>query len=419
MLKRMTMRMKVYSFLVLILLLATGGYVINRRFNSSQANSNSAPENTKAGDASVVPVELVAATKGEISSYLTATANLRALREVDIAAQTDGIVQRVLVEEGNYVKDGQVLCQLDETQLRIRLQSAQQRLAQAKLQWEKARIRQDKAAAQIQNTKDELARYQKLYEQRLVSEREVAQFRYRLDELQHDERASSFEERELTHRVDELQAEIEQATLEISRTQIKAPFSGYIIQRMVDLGRAVRNLEPLFKLGDFSPLYADVHLSEGEARHVRPGQAASISLGVDESIRASGRVARISPVVDQSTGTVKITVEVSQTGGAFKPGAFIRVGIQTDTRTNTVLIPKRAVVEEDGEKFVYVANGETAKRAKVMLGYETDGKVEVRQGVSVGQQVVIAGQGVLKDGSKIKVVQQTRNQRDANVQAAL
>jgi RND family efflux transporter MFP subunit len=291
-------------------------------------------------------------------------------------------------------------------------------LAQAKLQLEKAHIRQDKAAVQIRNTRDELTRYQKLYEQKLVSEREVAQIKYRLDELEHDERVSSSEERELTHRVDELEAEIEQVNLELSRTQVKAPFSGHIIQRLVELGRTVRNQEAMFKLGDFSPLYADVHLPEGDARQVRPGQPATISLGIDESMQVPGRVARINPVVDQSTGTVKVTVETHKAGGAFKPGAFVRVGIQTDTRANTVLIPKRAVLEEDGEKYVYIASGETAKRTKVTLGYETDGKVEVRQGLSVGQQVVVAGQGALKEGSKIKIVQ-TQNRREANVPAAL
>lgn len=418
MFKRMSVRMRVYGFLVLVILLATGGYFLNRQFNSPKANANSSPENAKPGDENVVPVELAAATQGEISSYLAATANLRALREVDVASQADGTVQRVLVEEGDFVKEGQVLCMLDDTQLQIRLQSAQQRLAQAKLQWEKSRIRQDKAAVQIRNTTDELTRYQKLYEQKLVSEREVAQIKYRLDELQHDERVSSYEERELTHRVDELNAEIEQIKLELSRTEVKAPFGGHIIQRMVEVGRTVRNLEPLFKLGDFSPLYADVHLPEGEARRAHPGQPATISLGIDESMQVPGRIARINPVVDQATGTIKVTVELNRAGGAFKPGAFVRVGIQTDTRTNTVLIPKRAILEEDGEKYVYVANGETAKRTKVTLGYETDGKVEVRQGLSAGQQVVVAGQGALKEGSKIKVVQ-SRNQPDANAQAAL
>jgi RND family efflux transporter MFP subunit len=405
MFNRMSVRMRVYSFLALIALLATGGYFINKRFNPSQANANPAQqEQAKQNEENIIPVELAAATQGEISSYLAATANLRALREVDVATQVDGIVQRVLVEEGAYVQTGQVLCALDDTQLKIQLQTAQQRLAQVKLQWEKSRIRQDKATVQIKNTKEELTRYQKLYDEKLVSEREVAQLKYRLDELEHDERVSGGDERELTHRVDELTAEIEQVNLQLSKTQVKAPFSGFLIQRMVEPGRAVRTLEPLFKLGDFSPLYADVHLSEGEARGVHPGQPATINLGVDQSIKTPGRVARISPVVDQATGTVKVTVEARHTGGGFKPGAFVHVGIQTDTRSNTVLIPKRALLEEDGEKFVYVTDGDKAKRVKVTLGYETNGQVEVRQGVAAGQQIVVAGQGALKEGSKIKIV---------------
>lgn len=417
--KRMSVRMKVYGFLAVVVLLAAGGFLFNRHVNSPKADVNASPQNAQPGDENVIPVELATATQGEISSYLTATANLRALREVDVASQVDGVVQRVWVEEGDLVKEGQVLCTLDETQLQIRLQSAQQRLAQARLQLEKGRIRQEKTAVQIHNTQEELNRYRKLYEQKLVSEREVAQLRYRLDELEHDQRLSSSEARELTHRVDELEAEIKQITLEISRCQVKAPFSGHIIQRMVEVGRTVRTLEPLFKLGDFSPLYADVHLPEGEARQVRPGQPATISLGVDQSLRVPGRVVRLSPVVDQATGTAKVTVELNRSGGAFKPGAFVHVAIETDTRSNTVLIPKRAVLEEDGEKYVYVAHGQTAKRTKVILGYETDGQVEIRQGLSVGQQVVVAGQGTLKEGAKIKVVQQSRNQADTHGQAAL
>lgn len=405
MFNRMSLRLRVYSFLGLILLLIAGGYLLNKRFNPSQAKANpTQPVQTKVQEENITAVELATAQQGEISSSIVATANLRALREVDVAAQVDGVVQRVLVEEGNYVQAGQLLCALDETQLKIQLQTAHQRLAQAKLQWEKSRIRRDKAKVQIKNTQDELARYQKLYEQKLVSEREVAQLKYRLDELEHDERVSGGDERELTHRVDELNAEIEQIMLQLSKTHVRAPFGGYIIQRMVEPGRAVRTLEPLFRLADFSPLYADVHVSEAEARRVRPGQPARISLGVDQSISTSGRVVRISPVVDQATGTVKVTVEAPRAASEFKPGAFVYVNVETDTRSNIILIPKRAVLDEDGEKFVYVADGGKAKRVSVTLGYETDGQVEVRQGIAVGQQIVVAGQGALKDGAKIKVV---------------
>lgn len=406
--KSISLRMKVYGLLGLILVLGTGGYFLNRYLkrdvSTAQAESNS-PESKKPDVKEATPVELATATKDKISSYLSSTANLRALREVEIASQTDGIVQRILVEEGDFVEQGRLLCQLDDTQLRIRLLLAQERLAQAKLQLEKARIRQEKAAVQIENTKIELARLQQAFDEKLISERELAQAKYRLDELLHDLRVSTSETREFTHRTEELEAEIKQSNLEISRTQIKAPFSGHITQRVVDIGRAARNLEPLFRLGTFSPLYADVHLSERDARQVHSRQIAIIRLGVEESIQSRGSVARISPVVDQATGTVKVTVELNPGQSGFKPGAFVRVEIQTDTRTDAVLIPKRAVLEEDNEKFVFVADGEKAIRTKVTVGYENASHVEVRTGVSTGQKVVIAGQGGLKDGAKIKVIQ--------------
>jgi membrane fusion protein, multidrug efflux system len=402
----MKIRVKVYGFLIVVVLLAVTGHLVYQwKSGAAQANSKPVEQEKKPGQENAVPVELADAISGSISSYLVSTANLRALRDVDIASQTEGIVKSVEVEEGDYVPAGRLLCRLDDTQLKIRLQTAVQRLAQAKLQLEKGRVRQEKATAQIKNSREDLERYQKLYDEKLVSERDVALLRYRIEELDHDQRASTSETRELTHRVEELEAEIAQVNLEISRTQILAPFGGYITHRSVDVGQNLRTLEPLFKLSDFSPLYADVFLAESDAQHVRTGQETTVKLGSNVYEELSARVARLSPVVDQSTGTLKITVELNNARGAFKPGAFVRVEIKTDTRDETVLIPKKALVEEDGSHFVYVAaDEEEATRVPVSLGYQRNDQVEILKGVKPGQRVVVAGQGALKKGSKIRVV---------------
>jgi membrane fusion protein, multidrug efflux system len=401
----MKIRVKVYGFLMTVALLAIGGHLAYQwRSASAQASNQPVEQAKKPGQDNAIPVELADAISGSISSFLVSTANLRALRDVDIASQTEGIVKSVEVEEGDFVPAGRLLCRLDDTQLKIRLQTALQRLAQAKLQFEKARVRQEKAATQIRNGVEDLERYQKLYDEKLVSERDVALLRYRIEELEHDQRASTSETRELTHRVEELEAEIAQVNLEISRTQVRAPFNGYVTQRSVNIGQTIRNLEPLFKLSDFSPLYADVFLAESDAHQVRPGQEANIKLGSNLSEQLSARVVRLSPVVDQSTGTVKVSVELPSAQGFFRPGAFVRVEIKTDTRNESVLIPKKAVIEEDGSHFVYVADGEDANRVSVKLGYQRNEQVEILKGVDAGQRVVVAGQGALKKGSKIRVV---------------
>ena len=116
-----------------------------------------------------------------------------------------------------------------------------------------------------------------------------------------------------------------------------------------------------------------------------------------------GRVERISPIVDQASGTVKVTVALNPAPG-FRPGAFVRVDIRTDRKADAVLIPKRAIIEEDGQSYVYLAVNDRANRVKVQPGYQADGMVEIREGVSPGQSVVVAGQGALKEGAKIKVL---------------
>lgn len=405
----MSVRTKTYGFLVFVIVFAAAAYFVTPLIvgggTTTQADSGQTGSSAKEDKDATVPVEVALARTGEISASINSTANLKAIRQVAIAARTEGVVKELLVEEGAYVERGRLLCRLDDSQSSIQLQSAKQKLAQAKLQLEKAAILQDKTDVQVANAREEYERYKKLFEESLVSEREVAQAKYRLDEFEHDMRASSSSTRELMHRVDELEAEISQTELEISRTRIEAPFSGFITQRNVDLGQTVRNMDTLFTLADFSPLQADVFLSEKDASLIRPGQPTTVFSGVETESGLHGKVARISPVVDQSTGTVKVTVELAHGDRLFKPGAFVRVEIETDTREGSVLIPKRAIVEEDGESFVFVARESQVSRVKVQVGYQNGGDVEIVDGVAAGDPVVVAGQGGLKEGSKIRLVE--------------
>ncbi len=407
----MSVRSKTYGLLGFLVAFAIAGYLLMPLLTSdgsvSLADSAQSSQPSKEDKENSVAVELAVAHKGEISASVSSTANLKARREVALASQTEGVVRNVLVEEGDFVQKGQALCRLDDTEAQIRLQSSRQKLAQAKLQLEKATILQDKSNVQLANTREEYERYHKLYEERLVSEREVAQVKYKLDELEHDLKVSSSESRELLHRVDELKAEIEQSELEIARTVIEAPFAGFITSREIDLGQTVRTIETLFKLGDFSPLQAEVFLSERDASRINPGQVTTVFSGVESTLGLQGRVARISPVVDQATGTVKVTIELAGDNDLFKPGGFVRVDIRTDTRQDRVLIPKRAIVEEDGDTFVFVASEDTVRRVNVALGYQDGGDVEVVEGVAPGDSVVVAGQGGLKEGSKIRRVEGT------------
>jgi RND family efflux transporter MFP subunit len=409
----MSLRLKVYGLLAVVALLGGGFYVYKTKpswLGSSVAQAKEAEKDKDKKQKEATPVELAVAKRSEISAFLSSTANLRALREVTVATQAEGIVQKVLAEEGDFVKEGQILATLDDQPVRIRLRLAEEKLAQAKLQMEKATIRQEKAKAQIGHTQAEFERYEKARKEGLVSDKEVATYRYKLEELVHDEKSAVSESKEFQHKVAELEAEIAQSKLDLARTEVRAPFAGFITTRTVNIGQRLRPMDALFNLGSFAPLYADVHLSEKDTRSVRSGQPVVVRLGSDDAATVHARVERISPIVEQSSGTVKVTVAMDPQPG-FRPGSFVRVEIRTDTKADATVIPKRALIEEDGNNYVYVAQNDTAKRTKVELGYEREGLVEIRSGVEPGQNVVVAGQGALKEGGKIKVL--SASQRSA------
>lgn len=405
----MSVRGRVYVFLLVVAVLAGGFYWGNQsykldEFSFESREEEKEDEDKKDGEDETIPIEVEAAETGPIAAQVYSTANLRALRDVTLKAQTPGVIREIRAEEGQFVKAGQLLALLDDRELRINLELAKQRLEQTRVQLDSAKILREKAETQIAAKQQELARNEKALAEGLVSDTDVALLRNQLADLRHDERAQAASVRENEYRVEELESEIERNEVLVSHTRVTAPFAGRIVERTAELGQTVTSADSLFRLATFSPLYADIFIAEQDSRRVRPNQKAAISLGAAGDETAEGRVVRISPVVDDSTGTVKVTAELRPQDPTFRPGAFVRVRIETDVRQGAILIPKRAVVEQDGGTYVFVNKGETAERREVELGYENGAAVEVRKGVSAGEEIVVAGQGQLKDGDKTRVV---------------
>ena len=404
------MRAKVYVFLLTVALCLGAAWWANKSYDfkewppKARAETKAAAKKDGEKPPDPVPVEIESAVRGAIASHIRSTANLRALRDVTLQSQTPGVVTSIAVEEGDAVQQGQLLCRLDDRELQINLELAKQRLAQTKVQLESAKILRAKNQSQIEAKQAEVDRNEKALAEGLVSDTDVALLRNQLAELRHDERAQAASVEENQYRVGELESEIDRNEVLVANTRITAPFAGRITERTVQLGQSVSTADNLFRLATFSPLFADVFLSEQDSRRVKPGQEVEVILGSGEVERVLGRVARVSPVVDDATGTVKVTAEFRAADSSYRPGAFVRVSIETDVRGETVLIPKRAIVEQDGASFVFVNDGETAIRREVELGYEDGDAVEVRSGVTAGEKVIVAGQGKLKDGDKTRIV---------------
>jgi membrane fusion protein (multidrug efflux system) len=323
---------------------------------------NSSPDKSSPDNADGVRVGVVAARRGSVSAYVSATANLVAEDEVKVLAEVDGRVAGVTVEEGGRVAKGQVMATLDRQEAEIALRKAEIRAASARQVYERA-------------------------------------IRARADDLLSDE---EFEKKKSDMEVAD--QELEEARWRLDRKTIRAPFAGRVTERGVRVGQHLKPGEALFTVADFEPLVARIYLPEKDILGLAEGREARLTLRARESVRFAGRIRQISPVIDPATGTIKVTIEASSTPVEVRPGAFVSVDIVRETRPEAVLVPREAVQRELGDAFVYVIRERVAERRAVSLGIEEGGRIEALSGIQAGEQVVVAGQGGLRHGAAVKIV---------------
>lgn len=309
-----------------------------------------------------VPVSVVPVGTAPVSSYISSTANLVAEDEVRVLAEVEGKVEGFRVEEGDRVSRGEVLATLDREEAQIDLRKAEIRSASARQVYERA-------------------------------------IRAQADDLLSDE---EFEKKKADMEI--AAQELAEARWRLERKTIRAPFAGRVTERQIRPGLHVKPGDPLFTVADFEPLIARIHLPERDILGLEEGREARITLKADESVRFRGRIRQISPVVEPGTGTVKITVEATAPPSAVRPGSFVSVEIVRETRPRALVVPREAVIRELRDSYVFVARGGQAERRSVRLGLEEGGRVEVVSGVAAGEQVIVAGQGGLKGGSRVTVV---------------
>jgi len=311
--------------------------------------------------AAAVPVEVVEVERRDISAFIETNGTLEAENEVDIVARVAAPITELAAEEGMTVRAGQLLARLDPREIRSQHEISRVTLEEAKLAYERA---------------------ERLKGNQLISPEEYEQALARFETAR---------------------AQLEQNQIQLDYTEVRAPFSGRIVARYVDLAEQVTVNTPLFRISDFDPLLCPIQVPERELPRLETGQPAYLTVEAWPGERFDASVLRIRPVVDAATGTVRVTLDVKGRG-KLTPGMFARVYLETATRPGALVIPRAALSLESVGDTVYVAADGVAQRREVSLGFEERDRVEVTSGLEAGERVVVVGQDGLSDGTPIQVL---------------
>lgn len=309
-----------------------------------------------------VPVEIAKVTVGPIDAAYRGTATLEAEDEATVLAKTSGVIEQILAEEGQRVKAGQVLARMETDRLKL----------------EAARAR-----AEANKARENFDRNTRIFERNLISKDMYDQSRFALDAAR---------------------AAYDLAALTLRESEIRAPISGVISARYIKVGNAIQPNAAAFKITHMDTLHAHIYVPERDIHKLAPKQAATLVVDAWPDKSFGGAILRVNPVVDASTGTVKVTVAMSGGQRELKPGMFGRVEILYDRRDAATLVPKDAVLTEDAAQTVFVVANGKARRKAIKVGYSDSYNYEVLDGLASGDQVVTTGQANLKDDARVHVV---------------
>jgi len=310
-----------------------------------------------------VPVEVAAASRRAIAASYTGTAPLEPRAESQVVAKTSGVALNVIAEEGQSVRAGQVLVRLDAS--RAELQAAQ-------------------SAAQMRKLEANYRRSLQLASQQLVSANDLDQLKYDLENARAVNRM---------------------ANLELSYANVVAPISGVIASRSIKTGNFVQINTPIFRIVDDSRLEATLNVPERELATLKAGLPVVLVVDALPGKTFKGQVDRVAPVVDSGSGTFRV-ISTFDGSGVLQPGMFGRIKIDYDQRANALVIPRNALLDDEGDTAVFMARAGKAVRVPIKVGYMDGEWAEVREGVKEGEQVVTAGKVALRDGTPLQIIGQ-------------
>jgi RND family efflux transporter MFP subunit len=359
------------------------------------------------------PVRVVVAATGKLPRTVTVTGTLAADEEIVAGFKVAGRVSEIAVDLGSPVRKGQVLARLDPTDFRLRVEQAEAALRQVRAALglppdgsgesvdpgETALVRE--ARAVLEEARLNRDRIVQLWEKDYIARSEVDASRSRFLVAESRYQAALEEIRNRQELLAERRSGLALARQQLADTVLNAPIDGAVRERRASVGEYLAAGVPVFGLVRVHPLRLRVAVPERDAPSVRVGQAVRVLLEGDPAAHA-GRVARVSPSIQEQNRTLSVEAEVANRDGRLRPGSFARAEIVVEADRTAVMVPAAAVVTFAGLEKVFVVKEGKALEKRIRTGRRSGDRVEILEGVAAGEPVV-ADPGNLVGGTPVTV----------------
>jgi len=431
-------RQKLFNTAILFNLLGIAALFVSGCGRGGSANTNKA-----AVEAPIIDVTTTQAVVKPIPTYFEATGNLASDAQTDVAPAVAGKIAQVNFDVGSYVQKGDVLIRLDARDAQIRLEQAQAQLEQQKRAVDQAvaNLRQTQVRlglkdgesfdietfsqvktvrAQLVLAEKELARTEKLVATGDLSRSLLDQRRAARDQLlgQLDEARSNAavavkaidtarsQVNSARAGVSTAETQVDQARKAVTDTAVTAPISGYVSERVADVGEYISPSAPNTKIATIvrtAILRLKIDVPEASIGKVATGQGISLQTSAYPDRNFAGTVVRILPGLNATSRTLTVEAEVENTEGLLKPGQFATVRITQSKPEPAVMIPVAAVKTDGDINRVYVIRDGAAHERIVQLGLLENDIIQIKQGLQEGEVIATGNIGALSDGALVRV----------------
>lgn len=381
---------KWWVWIVILAVVAGGVWYFRGPRSTSEADGKAAAGGTGSGKGRgggagfVVPVVIANAQKGDLPVYLLGLGSVTAFNTVTVRSRVDGAIVKVNFTEGQFVKQGDALIEIDPRPYQVQLEQAEGQLA--------------KDQAQLHDVQVDFERYQLLYSEGVIPKQQVDTQQAQVGQYQGAIKAD--------------QAAIDNAKLQIVYSHITAPIGGRVGLRLVDVGNVVHAADTtgLLVITQLQPISVIFTLPQDQLPQVMAklhgGLASHLPVEAydrDDSKKiAEGQLATIDNQIDPTTGTYKLKAIFANNDNSLFPNQFVNVHMLVDVKHNLMIVPTAAIQRGPQGTYVYaVAGGDTVKIRPVTVAQTTGNNVGISNGLNSGDVVVIDGQDKLQDGSKV------------------